>query len=334
MVLCEDMMHKNGNYHCESGVMEETGQQSLVDLNLELVLPKIGEDGSYYDCVVCDDGGDLLCCDICPNVYHLMCLNPPLEHVPLGEWRCSNCKESNPSVYADDKIEQDVKISKMGKATIAPLNGDGVDEACLSRKEESCSELEHLKVYRRNRFKMQARKEEDDVKKNKSEANEARNLLAEEVTGSLPNLSNMNTTTSKLDKPTGKKDKGEIMPLDFLADVCTNSSFKNICETSSIKKAFETNKKSVNMHKKSEQRKPSQFAVQYLETKTTPTSLAKRRRFERQNGQSEIVQVPCSDSSSLLSKKLASQDPDTGKDESELTLKDLVNKRKGTIRKE
>ncbi|XP_047329831.1 uncharacterized protein LOC124933471 [Impatiens glandulifera] len=181
---------------------------------------------------------------------------------------------------------------------------------------------------------MQARKEEDDVKKNKSEANEARNLLAEEVTGSLPNLSNMNTTTSKLDKRTGKKDKGEIMPLDFLADVCTNSRFKNICETSSIKKAFETNKKSANMHKKSEQRKPSQIAVQHLETKTTPTSLAKRRRFERQNGQSDIVQVPSSDSSSLLSKKLASQDPDTGKDESELTLKDLVNKRKGTIRKE
>ncbi|XP_047333263.1 uncharacterized protein LOC124936781 isoform X1 [Impatiens glandulifera] len=341
-------MHKNGNYHCESGVMKETRQQ-----NLELVPPKIGEDGSYYDCVVCDDGGELLCCDICPNVYHLWCLNPALEHVPLGEWRCSNCKESNPSVYADDKIEQDVKISKMGKATIAPLNGDGVDEACVSRKEETCSELEHLKVYRRNRFKMQARKEEDDVKKNKSEANEARNLLAEEVTGSLPNLSNMNTTTSKLDKPTGKKDKGEIMHLDLLADVCTNSPFKNICETSAIQKASGTNTQSPNMHKKSAQIKLSRFA---METKIkehnkeediwlfeeeldslwigvrrhgesswetilndptlkfscirTPTSLAKRWIVEKQKILSEMNQML-----PPLSKKRPAQDPDTSKDE-------------------
>ncbi|XP_047329824.1 tyrosine-protein kinase BAZ1B-like isoform X2 [Impatiens glandulifera] len=346
-----------------SDFMEETGQQNLV------VLPKIGEDESYYECV--DNGGDLVCCDICSNVYHLWCHNPPLEHVPSGEWRCSNCKESNPSVYADDKIEQDVKISKMGKAPIAPLNRDGVDEACVTRKEETCSELDHLKVYRRTRFKLQARKEED-VKKNKSEANERRNLLAEEVTGTFPNLSNMNTITSKLDcedKPTGK-DKGEITPLDLLADVCTNPLYKNIREMPAIKKAFDSNKKSAIMDKKSALRNTSRFPVQYLETKTkehdkednwpfedelnslwigvrkhgqsswetilndptlkfsyfrTPTSLAKRWwRVERQKVQPEIIQVPriyrkrssSSDSSSLLSKKL-SQDPDTGKDESE-----------------
>ncbi|XP_047333264.1 protein CHROMATIN REMODELING 4-like isoform X2 [Impatiens glandulifera] len=266
--------------------MEETGQQNLEDPQLEVVPPKIGEDGSYYDCVVCENGGDLLCCDICPNVYHLWCLTPPLEHVPLGEWQCSNCKESNPSVYADDKV------------------------------------------------------------------------LAEEVTGSLPNLSSMNTTTSKHDntcddKPTGKKDKGEIMHLDLLADVCTNSPFKNICETSAIQKASGTNTQSPNMHKKSAQIKLSRFA---METKIkehnkeediwlfeeeldslwigvrrhgesswetilndptlkfscirTPTSLAKRWIVEKQKILSEMNQML-----PPLSKKRPAQDPDTSKDE-------------------
>lgn len=39
----------------------------------------IGDDGNYYECVICDNGGELLCCDFCPCTYHLQCLNPPLE---------------------------------------------------------------------------------------------------------------------------------------------------------------------------------------------------------------------------------------------------------------
>ncbi|KAJ4839433.1 hypothetical protein Tsubulata_025340 [Turnera subulata] len=50
----------------------------------------------YYECVICDNGGDLLCCDTCPNTYHLECLNPPLEFVPPGDWQCpSCCKEAD-----------------------------------------------------------------------------------------------------------------------------------------------------------------------------------------------------------------------------------------------
>lgn len=42
-------------------------------------------------CRVCRDGGELLCCDACPLAYHTYCLNPPLEIVPDGEWRCPRC---------------------------------------------------------------------------------------------------------------------------------------------------------------------------------------------------------------------------------------------------
>ncbi|EDV24353.1 uncharacterized protein TRIADDRAFT_27056, partial [Trichoplax adhaerens] len=42
-------------------------------------------------CHVCKDGGQLLCCDSCPLSYHLRCLNPPLEDIPEGDWRCPRC---------------------------------------------------------------------------------------------------------------------------------------------------------------------------------------------------------------------------------------------------
>ncbi|GBP65125.1 Chromodomain-helicase-DNA-binding protein Mi-2 homolog [Eumeta japonica] len=41
-------------------------------------------------CRICKDGGELLL-DCCPSAYHRFCLNPPLEEVPDGEWKCPRC---------------------------------------------------------------------------------------------------------------------------------------------------------------------------------------------------------------------------------------------------
>ncbi|XP_048131674.1 protein CHROMATIN REMODELING 4 isoform X2 [Rhodamnia argentea] len=59
---------------------------------------KKGNDGYYYECVICDVGGDLLCCDSCPRTYHLECLDPPLKRIPLGKWQCPKCCSKNDSV--------------------------------------------------------------------------------------------------------------------------------------------------------------------------------------------------------------------------------------------
>lgn len=56
---------------------------------------KKGNDGYYYECVICDHGGNLLCCDSCPRTYHLQCLDPPLKRIPLGKWQCPNCCDKN-----------------------------------------------------------------------------------------------------------------------------------------------------------------------------------------------------------------------------------------------
>jgi len=55
----------------------------------------------YYDCEVCGIGGELLCCDLCPRVYHLDCLTPPLK-VPSYQfflpWPTHFC------TYAESKL--------------------------------------------------------------------------------------------------------------------------------------------------------------------------------------------------------------------------------------
>ncbi|XP_058072116.1 protein CHROMATIN REMODELING 4 isoform X2 [Magnolia sinica] len=59
---------------------------------------KKGNDGYYFECVICDLGGNLLCCDSCPRTYHLQCLTPPLKRTPPGKWQCPNCSEQKESV--------------------------------------------------------------------------------------------------------------------------------------------------------------------------------------------------------------------------------------------
>ncbi|XP_062583386.1 histone-lysine N-methyltransferase 2C-like [Saccostrea cucullata] len=49
------------------------------------------------DCTVCEgcgkphDEGRLLLCDECDISYHIYCLDPPLNHVPKGTWKCKWC---------------------------------------------------------------------------------------------------------------------------------------------------------------------------------------------------------------------------------------------------
>ncbi|XP_054844895.1 transcription intermediary factor 1-alpha isoform X1 [Eublepharis macularius] len=53
-------------------------------------------------CAVCQNGGELLCCDRCPKVFHLSCHVPTLRNFPSGEWICTFCRDlSRPQVEYD-----------------------------------------------------------------------------------------------------------------------------------------------------------------------------------------------------------------------------------------
>lgn len=47
--------------------------------------------GSDDECHMCGEGGDLLCCEGCPCVYHLGCVVPSIVVIPDGSWFCEAC---------------------------------------------------------------------------------------------------------------------------------------------------------------------------------------------------------------------------------------------------
>jgi hypothetical protein len=48
-------------------------------------------DSQLWYCVICTEGGELMCCDGCPRTYHLPCLG--MKRAPKGEWLCRHCRE-------------------------------------------------------------------------------------------------------------------------------------------------------------------------------------------------------------------------------------------------
>lgn len=55
-------------------------------------------------CAVCINGGDLLCCDRCPKVFHMKCHVPTIKIFPKGDFLCTFCRSlSKPEIeYCDD----------------------------------------------------------------------------------------------------------------------------------------------------------------------------------------------------------------------------------------
>ncbi|XP_068125800.1 E3 ubiquitin-protein ligase TRIM33 isoform X2 [Hyperolius riggenbachi] len=64
-------------------------------------------------CAVCQNGGDLLCCEKCPKVFHLTCHVPTLLSFPSGDWMCTFCRDlKKPEVEYDCDNSQHSKKGK------------------------------------------------------------------------------------------------------------------------------------------------------------------------------------------------------------------------------
>ncbi|XP_017781455.1 PREDICTED: nucleosome-remodeling factor subunit NURF301 isoform X2 [Nicrophorus vespilloides] len=73
----------------------------------------ISEVPMHYDdhCRVCHKLGDLLCCETCPAVYHLECVDPPLVDVPEEDWQCNICRSHRVSGVVDCVLD----VEKQGQ---------------------------------------------------------------------------------------------------------------------------------------------------------------------------------------------------------------------------
>jgi len=74
-------------------------------------------------CRVCrkdNDHANLLLCEACNAEYHLYCLNPPLQAVPLGDWYCGKCKPSRQQL-AEPKRDYDIDGLDYMVSALPPL---------------------------------------------------------------------------------------------------------------------------------------------------------------------------------------------------------------------
>ncbi|KAK1790530.1 hypothetical protein P4O66_014412 [Electrophorus voltai] len=78
-----------------TGVQSQTPQQESPPAEEQQTerTPEPEEDPNEDWCAVCQNGGELLCCDKCPKVFHLSCHIPILTASPSGEWYCSFCRD-------------------------------------------------------------------------------------------------------------------------------------------------------------------------------------------------------------------------------------------------
>ncbi|XP_076860925.1 transcription intermediary factor 1-alpha isoform X2 [Brachyhypopomus gauderio] len=78
-----------------TGVQSQTPQQESPPGEEQRTerTPEPEEDPNEDWCAVCQNGGELLCCDKCPKVFHLSCHIPILTASPSGEWFCTFCRD-------------------------------------------------------------------------------------------------------------------------------------------------------------------------------------------------------------------------------------------------
>ncbi|XP_038938516.1 tripartite motif-containing protein 66 isoform X9 [Rattus norvegicus] len=69
-------------------------------------------------CAVCINGGELLCCDRCPKVYHLSCHVPALLSFPGGEWVCTLCRS-----LTQPEMEYDCENARYSHPGVRALPG-------------------------------------------------------------------------------------------------------------------------------------------------------------------------------------------------------------------
>nr|KYP50255.1 Chromodomain-helicase-DNA-binding protein 5 [Cajanus cajan] len=100
---------------------------------------KKGNDGYYYECVICDVGGNLLCCDSCPRTYHLQCLDPPLKRIPNGKWQCPRCFEGNDQLKPINHLDP---ISKRARTKVVTAKSKDLE----GKSDLSCNKIPSRKT--------------------------------------------------------------------------------------------------------------------------------------------------------------------------------------------
>ncbi|KNA15017.1 hypothetical protein SOVF_102070 [Spinacia oleracea] len=114
----EDLPAESAGVPCSTKDLQDTEKRLH-----RLKSKRRGNDGYFYECVICDLGGNLLCCDSCPRTYHLECLDPPLKRIPNGKWQCPTCLQKIDS--SDSISPQDLMPKRSRTINLSDKLKDG-----------------------------------------------------------------------------------------------------------------------------------------------------------------------------------------------------------------
>ncbi|XP_077869215.1 MYND-type zinc finger-containing chromatin reader ZMYND8-like [Saccoglossus kowalevskii] len=62
-----------------------------------------------FYCWICHKEGSVICCEVCPRVYHVRCLKLSIE--PEGDWFCPECEKVTKAECVDTQSESLSKLS-------------------------------------------------------------------------------------------------------------------------------------------------------------------------------------------------------------------------------
>ncbi|KAL0370126.1 UNVERIFIED_CONTAM: Increased DNA methylation 1 [Sesamum angustifolium] len=99
---------------------------SLHQLSLELSKNRKSSTEENDDlCSICEDGGDLLCCENCPRAFHTECVG--LSVIPQGIWYCKYCQ----NMFEREKFaERDANAIAAGRVPgVDPL--EAITQRCI-----------------------------------------------------------------------------------------------------------------------------------------------------------------------------------------------------------
>ncbi|KAF1784722.1 WHIM1 domain [Phytophthora cactorum] len=90
------------------------------------------------DCYICSEGGELVCCDGCPHVFHYSCIG--LRRIPRGKIFCHECDTSVNPVFPAKKNGK--ASSKRPRRSQSPPRGRRRKQAKLDKAKSDDSESE------------------------------------------------------------------------------------------------------------------------------------------------------------------------------------------------
>ncbi|XP_047317116.1 uncharacterized protein LOC124920631 [Impatiens glandulifera] len=99
---------------------------SLHELSVALTKTrKVSQEEKDDMCSICGDGGELLCCDSCPRVFHTVCVSLPA--IPENDWYCKYCQNT----FQKEKfVERNANAVAAGRvAGIDPL--EQITKRCI-----------------------------------------------------------------------------------------------------------------------------------------------------------------------------------------------------------